>query len=222
MGSGSCYSIWDQSLLSTFVCSVLLPWFALSWGHSLSKQQRNPHSVSSPQHGQTLSILIRSLISEIVIDPFLPHLYVLHCHSNELLIVNNPVSYRNSRHFSCWSYMKMKSTERKCKCRSLDFEFLLWTDYFCCLVVKSCPTLCDPMDSILLGFSALKWIAIFFFKVSSWSRDWIHVSCVSCIGRQFFTTEPRGKPMNWLCTANTFLEFLLNRFSNFRYLNRKS
>ena len=29
----------------------------------------------------------------------------------------------------------------------------------------------------------LEWVAIFFSSWSSWPRDWIHVSCISCIGR---------------------------------------
>ena len=55
--------------------------FCLEDIHSINSKEI-PISGSSPQPGQTLSILIRSVISEIVIDPFLPHLYVLHCHSN--------------------------------------------------------------------------------------------------------------------------------------------
>ena len=68
-----------------------------------------------------------------------------------------------------------------------------------CLVIKSCPTFCNPMDCKLLCSSVpgisqarlLGWVAISFSRVSSWPRDWIHVSC---IGRQilgrFFTAEP--------------------------------
>ena len=45
----------------------------------------------------------------------------------------------------------------------------------CCLVTKSCPTLCDPMDSSLPGSSVhetfqarmLEWVAISLFWVSS-------------------------------------------------------
>ena len=61
-----------------------------------------------------------------------------------------------------------------------------------CVCVQSCPTLCDPMDFTLPGFSVhgilqariMKWVAIPFSRVSSWLRDGTHVSCI--IGR-FFT-----------------------------------
>ena len=56
--------------------------------------------------------------------------------------------------------------------------------YCCCLVLKSCPTLCDPMDCSPPGSSVhrisqariLEWTAIFSSRIS--------------------TTEPAGKPVN--------------------------
>ena len=53
-------------------------------------------------------------------------------------------------------------------------------------VAHSRPTLCDPMDYNLLGFSIhgilqariLDWIAISFSRGSSWPRDRIRVSCI--------------------------------------------
>ena len=61
-----------------------------------------------------------------------------------------------------------------------------------CSVAQSCPTFCDPMDCSLPGSSVhgifqariLEWVAISYFRGSSWPRNWTHVSCVSCIGRQ--------------------------------------
>ena len=58
--------------------------------------------------------------------------------------------------------------------------------------LQSCPTLCDPMDCSpqaphfigILQARILEWVAIPFSRGSSWPRDWIHVSFVSCIGRQ--------------------------------------
>ena len=61
--------------------------------------------------------------------------------------------------------------------------------YICvCLVIQSCPTLCNPMNYSLLGSSVLEisqarileWVAISSSRRSSWPRDW---TCVSCIGR---------------------------------------
>ena len=51
---------------------------------------------------------------------------------------------------------------------------------------------CDPVDCSPPGFSVhgislvriLEWLAIPFSRGSSQSRDWTHVSCISCIGRQ--------------------------------------
>ena len=59
----------------------------------------------------------------------------------------------------------------------------------CCLVSKSCLTLCNPVDhsvpgSFVPGISQsriLEWVAMSFFRGSSWPRDGIFVSC---IGRQ--------------------------------------
>ena len=57
--------------------------------------------------------------------------------------------------------------------------------------LQSCPTLCDPMDCSLPGASArgilqtriLEWVAMPSARGSSWSRDWTHISRVTCIGR---------------------------------------
>ena len=54
-----------------------------------------------------------------------------------------------------------------------------------------CPALCNSMDcsppgSYVHGIfqeRILEWVAISYSKRSSWSRDQIHVSCISCIGR---------------------------------------
>ena len=75
--------------------------------------------------------------------------------------------------------------------------------YCCCLVTKSCLTLCNPIDCSPPGSSVhgvsqariLEWVSIFFYRGSSWPRDWTHVSCLA--GR-FLTTEPPGKPSH--CT----------------------
>ena len=56
---------------------------------------------------------------------------------------------------------------------------------------QSCPTLCNPVDcsppcsSVHGTFQARipEWVAISSSRGSSWPRDWIHISYVSCIGR---------------------------------------
>ena len=58
-------------------------------------------------------------------------------------------------------------------------------------VAQSCPTLCDPMECSLPGFSVhgifqarvLEWVAISFSRRSSWPRDWTQVSCI--VSRRF-------------------------------------
>ena len=66
-------------------------------------------------------------------------------------------------------------------------------------VVKSCLTICDPMDCGPPNFSAheiswariLEWVAISFFRGSSPPRN---RTCVSCVGRQILYTLLPGKP----------------------------
>ena len=56
--------------------------------------------------------------------------------------------------------------------------------FFCCLLAKSCPTLCDPMDCSLPGSSIhkifqariLEWVTISFSRGSSQPRDQTWVS----------------------------------------------
>ena len=58
-------------------------------------------------------------------------------------------------------------------------------------VVQSCPTVWDPMNCSLPGFSVhgifqarvLEWVAISFSRGSSWPRDQTQVSCT--VGRRF-------------------------------------
>ena len=65
---------------------------------------------------------------------------------------------------------------------------------------------CDPMDCSPPGSSVqgitqarvLEWVAISFSRVSSWPRDGIWVSCID---RQFFTTEIPGKPQTLAITT---------------------
>ena len=61
----------------------------------------------------------------------------------------------------------------------------------CCLVAKSCLTLCDPIDWSLPGSSVygisqtrvLEWVVIFFSRGSSQPRDWTWFSLI--VGRRF-------------------------------------
>ena len=67
-----------------------------------------------------------------------------------------------------------------------EHQKVKWSEF-----AQSCPTLCDPMDCSLPGFSVhgifqarvLEWVAISFSRGSSWPRDWTQVSYIA--GRYF-------------------------------------
>ena len=72
-----------------------------------------------------------------------------------------------------------------------------------CLVTQLCLTLCDPWDCSPLrllcpwdspGKNTGVWVVMASSRGSSRPRDQTGISCVSCIGREFFTTEPPGRP----------------------------
>ena len=80
-------------------------------------------------------------------------------------------------------------------CLVMDFSgFILFRVHltFWLYVVKTCPTLCGPMDCNLLVSSVhrifqariLEWVAISFSRGSSQSRHQTCISCISCIDRQ--------------------------------------
>ena len=77
-----------------------------------------------------------------------------------------------------------------------------------CLVARSCPALCNPMDCSAPGSSVcgifqartLERDAISSSRVSSQPRDRTHVSC---FGRWIFTTEPPGKLPNRYAAAKS-------------------
>ena len=62
----------------------------------------------------------------------------------------------------------------------------------CAESLQSCPTLCDPMNCSPSGSSVhgilhariLEWVAMPSSRVSSWPRDWNHISYVSRVGKQ--------------------------------------
>ena len=77
-------------------------------------------------------------------------------------------------------------------------------------VAQSCPTLCDPMDYSLPGFSIhgifqariLEWGAISFSRRSSHPRDWTRVSLI--VGRCFYRLSHQGSPN---MEVNTYIYF---------------
>ena len=93
-------------------------------------------------------------------------------------------------------------------CFPISFIFSLvsqlFVSQFCSCWVASVMwlTLCDPVDYSLPGSSVhrifqariLEWVVMPVSKGSSWPRDQIPLSCVSCIAGGFFTSEPPGSP----------------------------
>ena len=69
---------------------------------------------------------------------------------------------------------------------SHDSESLYVKMCCCCLVVQSCPTICDLMGCSPPSFFVhrifpariLKWVGISFSMGSSWPRGWIQVFCI--------------------------------------------
>ena len=76
----------------------------------------------------------------------------------------------------------------------------------------------DPINYSLPGFSVhgifqariLERVAISSSRASSWPRNRTPVSCISCIGSVFFTTEPSGDPLelvlSFISTATTLIQ----------------
>ena len=59
------------------------------------------------------------------------------------------------------------------------------------------PTDCSPPGSSVHGISQakiLEWVASSFSRGSSQPRDWLCVSCISCVTGRLFTSGPPGKP----------------------------
>ena len=73
----------------------------------------------------------------------------------------------------------------------IAFSKFLILLYCCCFVTKSCLSLCNPMDCSPPGscvhgmFQAriLEQMATSYSRRSSQPRDWLHVSCISCISK---------------------------------------
>ena len=80
----------------------------------------------------------------------------------------------------------------------------------CCLVIKSCLTLCDPMNYSPPGFSihgisqarTLEWVAVPFFRESYQPRD---QTWISCIGRQILYHWATGKSTHMYTYTQSYI-----------------
>ena len=89
---------------------------------------------------------------------------------------------------------KIQSRIPHCLCSSCLCSFLPSVMFVCTCAesLKSCPTLCDPMNHSLPGSSVhgilqariLEWVAIPSSRGSSWPGNWTHVSYVFCLDMQ--------------------------------------
>ena len=113
---------------------------------------------------------------------------------------------------------------------SLEFaQALKWSEVKWSEVAQSCPTLCDPTDYSLPGFSVhgifqarlLEWVAISFSRGSSQPRDWTQVSRIG--GRCFthWATRELEKWLSFLPTTHLFswLFFLFSERMALHILN---
>ena len=114
--------------------------------------------------------------------------------------------------FFNWSIVDSQLTILCFRCAAKWFSYIcvqfFFSDSFSiCVRAQSLQfftTLCDPTDcsppgSSVRGISQakiLEWVAISFSRGSSQPRDWICVSCISCVTGRLFTAEPPGKPLS--------------------------
>ena len=82
------------------------------------------------------------------------------------------------------------------------FKSILLVIYIMCAQLLSgvwlfaAPWIAPCQAALSMEFSRqkiLEWVAISYFRRSSWPRDQISISCASCIAGRFYTTVPNGK-----------------------------
>ena len=99
--------------------------------------------------------------------------------------------------FQLWSGEKKVHYEAK----EITSILVVWSWVYVYVCGQLHLTLCKLMGYVVLGFS-VHWLSIPspLLGFSSWSRDWTHVSCISCIGRQvIYQLCHLGSPLGlWL------------------------
>ena len=84
------------------------------------------------------------------------------------------------------------STSRKVNMEQGNYYFPAGKCFVCVRACSVALTLCNPGDCSSPGFSVhgifqariLECVAIPSSRESCWPREWAHISCVSCVGRQ--------------------------------------
>ena len=136
-------------------------------------------------------------------------IYWLHCVANGILVlqprvepVPSPVEVQDLNHWTTrevpltalhvvtWSTRLLETssilTFKLFGIGEITYKNALRMLFCCCLVAKSCPTLCNPIDcspsgSSVHGISQARIVertAIFFCRGSFWSKDRTHISCI--------------------------------------------
>ena len=114
------------------------------------------------------------------------------------------------------SYIYLWATREAHILFTLTYKFVWVYTSVCwavlCLVAQSCPTLCDPMDCSLPGFSVdrilqariLERVAMPSFRGASQPRNWTQVSCIA--GGFFISWTTRETPMwVYLCRIYAYV-----------------
>ena len=105
-------------------------------------------------------------------------------------------------HEQGWEYLQVSSVK---EIRGILHTLTLKPEVKWSEVGQSCPTLCDPMDCSLPGFSVhgilqariLERVAFSFSRRSSQPRDRTVVSCL--VGRRFYCVSHQGSSEAWYC-----------------------
>ena len=148
--------------------------------------------------------VVHSWECSIILSVHLFHVQFPHLHSNVYAWVEDGAKWGLKIIVVYWVLINFKFQDKPnlvmvANVLCSEFELLIICLFCCCLVSKSCLTLCDLMDCSLPGSSVhgifqariLDWVAISFFNGSSQPRN--QTLSYELAGR-FFTTEAPEKP----------------------------
>ena len=93
--------------------------------------------------------------------------------------------------------------------------------------LRSCLTLCDPMDHSWPGSSVhgilqarvMEWIVMPSSRGSSWPRDWTHISNAPAVTTRFFTTSTTWEAHSGLLPSDKNEEVVLMLFLYYNYVS---
>ena len=84
---------------------------------------------------------------------------------------------------------------------------------FCCLVAKSCQTLCDPVDCSMPGYSVLHYLLEFAQIHVHWIGDAIQLSCSIA----FFSSCPQTFSASWFFSSELALHIKWPKYCSFSF-----